>query len=231
MTGVDDIPIRRLRWTPCYRIIPSRFPPIDIFERVADPADLDAVLEVEALTNERLRAEAGDLALVPPGERVTGPGASYIMAAFTHPTLVGNRFSDGSFGVYYAAREEATSIAESRHHREAFMRATAQPRMELDMRVLVADVDGSVHDIRGMRDRLPDVYSDSDYSASQRFARTLRETGTGGIAYDSLRREGGQCLAAFRPRILKRCRQARHLSYHWDGARITHVFEKRLRKG
>ena len=28
-------------WHPCYRIIPSRFPPINLFERVADPKDLE----------------------------------------------------------------------------------------------------------------------------------------------------------------------------------------------
>ena len=89
-----DIPTSEVRWTPCYRIIPSRFPPISLFEAVADPADLEAVYAIEAMTNDRLRDEAGELSLVPPEDRVSGPGSSPIMAAFTHLNPVGDRFTD-----------------------------------------------------------------------------------------------------------------------------------------
>ena len=98
-----DIPVAAVRWHPCYRIVPSRFPPIALFEAVADPADLDAVFLIEAMTNDRLREEAGDLALVPIEDRVSGPGTSPIMAAFTHLNPLGDRFTDGSYGVFYAS--------------------------------------------------------------------------------------------------------------------------------
>ena len=49
-----NIPVTLVTWLPCWRIIPSRFPPIDWFERVADPADLEAIYELESLTNDRL---------------------------------------------------------------------------------------------------------------------------------------------------------------------------------
>src|SRR3546814_1205967 len=68
-----DIPVAATSWTPCYRIIPSRFPPIGLFEKVADPDDLEAVFQIEAMTNDRLRDEVGVLALVPPDDRVSGP--------------------------------------------------------------------------------------------------------------------------------------------------------------
>ena len=77
-------PLARIVWQPSWRIVPSRFPPIDLFERIADPADWDALIELESLTNPRLRDEVGDIALVPAAERISGPGASAIMAAFTH---------------------------------------------------------------------------------------------------------------------------------------------------
>src|SRR4051794_2233977 len=92
-------------WRPAYRLVPSRFPPTGLFDRVADPADLDAVFAIEALTNDRLRDEAGDLRLLPAEERISGPGTTPIMAAFTHLNPEGSRFSDGSFGVYYCARQ------------------------------------------------------------------------------------------------------------------------------
>src|SRR5690606_26143476 len=97
-------PRRRGRWGPCVRVGPSRFPPIDLLERVADPRDYDAVFAIESLTNTRLRDEVGELSLVPAHDRVSGPGASWIMAPFTHIASGGGRFSTASFGAYYCAR-------------------------------------------------------------------------------------------------------------------------------
>ena len=40
------LPVVRIEWKPCWRIIPSRFPPIRLFERVTDPDDLEAIFRV-----------------------------------------------------------------------------------------------------------------------------------------------------------------------------------------
>ena len=220
-------PVAHVAWKPCRRIIPSRFPPIQLFERVTDPDDLEAIFELEALTNPRLRDEVGDIRLVPPEDRISGPGASAIMAAFTHLNPEGSRFSDGSYGVFYAARTLDTAIAETRYHRERFMRATAQARMELDMRVYLADFAGDLHDLRGRKADYPLVYQEDSYAAAQHLARSVRLEGSNGIAYDSVRHNGGECIAVFRPRLLSNARQERHLCYVWDGERISTIYEKR----
>ena len=218
---------RRIRWRTCYRIIPSRFPPIDLFERVASADDLAAVHELESLTNDRLRDQAGEIQLVAAADRVVGPGAGYIMAAFTHPAPGGARFNDSRLGAYYAARTLETAIAETTYHRARFMRATREPAMELDMRVLEAELDGRLHDLRGRKETLPEIYDPDDYSVSQRLATKLRAAGSDGIAYDSVRHDGGQCVAIFRPRRIRTCRASLHLAYVWDGAAIVQVYEKR----
>ena len=221
-----NIAIRRITWMPAWRIIPSRFPPIDLFERVTDAADLDAVLALESLTNDRAQAEVGRLDLIPPEDRLAGPGTSAIMAAFTHLNPDGSRFSDGNYGVYYAGNTLETSIAETRYHREQFMLATDQPPMELDMRVYLTDLDAQLHDIRGLRDALPAIYAADDYSASQALGRRLRDQNSWGIAYDSVRHGGGECVGVFRPPALRNCRQERHLCYVWDGKRINTIYQK-----
>ena len=221
-----NIAIRHITWMPSWRIIPSRFPPIDLFERVSDAADLDAVLALESLTNDRVRAEVGQLDLIPPEDRLAGPGTSAIMAAFTHLNPDGSRFSDGNYGVYYAGNTLETSIAETRYHREQFMLATDQPPMELDMRVYLTDLDAHLHDIRGLRDALPAIYAADDYSASQALGRRLRDQNSWGIAYDSVRHGGGECVGVFRPPALRNCRQERHLCYVWDGKRINTIYQK-----
>jgi hypothetical protein len=221
------IPTSAVRWLPCYRIIPSRFPPINLFERVTDPADLETVLDIESMTNDRLRNEVGSLNLVPPEDRISGPGTSPIMAAFTHLPPYGSRFTDGSFGVFYAGRTLETAIAETKYHREAFLRATSEPRIELDMRVYAVDLDAVLHDIRGMRDTMLGIYDPSSYTASQALAIEIRNSGSSGVAYDSVRKPGGECVAIFKPRVLSNCRQERHLTYVWDGSSISIVYEKR----
>lgn len=222
-----DIPVTEIRWQPCYRIIPSRFPPIALFEAVADPADLEAVFQIEAMTNDRLREEAGDLALVPPEDRIAGPGTSPIMAAFTHLNPEGDRFTDGSYGVFYAGRTLGTAIAETRHHRTRFLAATDEPAQELDMRVYAVDLDAALHDIREMRDTQAALYHPDSYAVAQETARRLRDEGANGIVYASVRDEGGECAAVFRARLLSNCRQERHLTYVWDGSAISTIYEKR----
>ena len=219
--------VARIAWQPSWRIIPSRFPPVQLFERVTEPQDLEAVFELDALTNPRLRNEAGNIQLVPAEDRISGPGSSVIMAAFTHLNPDGSRFSDGAYGVFYAANDFNTAVAETRHHRERFMRATAQRRMELDMRVYLVDIVGELHDLRGQRAGLPLVYHTDNYAAGQHLGRMLRKAGSNGIAYDSVRRAGGECAAVFRPPVLSNVRQERHLCYVWDGRQIATVYEKR----
>jgi hypothetical protein len=227
----SEIPLSPVRWNPCYRIIPSRFPPIQLFEEVADPADLEAVFRVESLTNERLRDHVGELTLVPPEDRVSGAGSSYVMAAFTHPSPVGGRFTDDTFGAFYTARDRQTAIDETVFHRERFLRDMAAPPTEVDMRVLRAKLDAVLHDLRGKREAWPEVYRLDDYSQSQALGRELRTAGSWGIAYDSVRGAGGECAAVLRPPAITRCRQAEHLGYVWEGERIALVYEKKVLRG
>ncbi len=224
---MPDIPTVEITWCPCFRIIPSRFPPIGLFDAVADPGDLEAVFQIVAMTNDRLRDEAGDLALVAPEDRISGPGTTPIMAAFTHLNPEGDRFTDGSYGVFYASLTIETAIAETRHHRVRFLQATDEPAQELDMRVYAVDLSAELHDIRSMRDSHPGLYHPTSYAMSQELAGRLRGEGSNGIVYQSVRDEGGECVAVFRPRLLTNSRQERHLCYVWDGMAIRMIYEKK----
>jgi len=227
VTKASDITARAVRFSPCHRIVASRLPTIHLFERVADPADWEALYKLESMTNPRLREQAGEISLVPVADRVSGPNASVIMAPFTHLAPQGTRFTDGHFGAYYAAESVDTAIAETRFHRENFLRATSQPPLELEMRCYLADVACELHDLRGRLGELRDVYDPGSYGSSQTLGRELRDAGSNGIAFDSVRRSGGQCVAVFRPRLVQNVRQSVHLRYAWDGNAIAHVYEMR----
>lgn len=216
----------RIRWAPSFRLVPSRFPPVGLFDRVARPEDLDTVFAAEALTNDRLRDEAGDLRLVPPEERISGPGTTPIMAAFTHLNPEGSRFSDGTYGVYYAAKDMATALAESAFHRARFLARTLEPAGEIDMRSYLADIRADLVDLRGYGRGKPDLMSPGSYSDSQPFGRSRREEGANGIVYDSVRRAGGHCVAVFRPKLVTPCKQGPHVCLVWDGRAIVGWYEK-----
>ena len=120
-----------------YRIIPSVYPTINFFEDLVNADEMEMLWEIESLTNDRLRQEVGDIFLVPGDERVVGPGSSVVMAAFTH---IGkpSRFTDGSFGIYYASFSQKTAVNETIYHREKFLAATAEDPCEIDMRMYEA---------------------------------------------------------------------------------------------
>jgi hypothetical protein len=227
VTKVSDITARAVRFSPCHRIVASRLPTIHLFERVANPADWDALYKLESMTNPRLREQAGEISLVPVADRVSGPNASVVMAPFTHLAPQGTRFTDGHFGAYYAAESIDTAISETRFHRENFLRATRQSPLELEMRCYLADVACNLHDLRGKREELSDVYDPASYGASQQLGRELHDAGSNGIAFESVRRAGGQCVAVFRPRLVQNVRQSVHLRYAWDGNSIANVYEMR----
>lgn len=214
-------------WRPCYRLIPSRYPTVGLYDAIAEPAELDVVFAIEGYANPRIRDELGQLPLVSPEERVSGPGTTPIMAAFTHLNPEGSRFSDGSYGVYYAADTRETAIAEVSHHRALFLRRTREPALDVDLRLIVADLDAPLHDLRPLRRTDPAVYDPDHYGASQVLGRRLRAAGSWGVLYHSVRHEGGLCAGVFRPRALKSARQSAHIALHWDGERITHWYEKK----
>jgi hypothetical protein len=218
---------RFVDWRQAWRVISTRYPPINLFERLTpDPAVWEALIALEQLTNPRLRDELGEIALVPPAERVSGPGASYVMAAFTHLNPKGSRFSDGSFGVYYAAAALETAIAETVYHFEAFARDSGDPPRAEDFRVLVGTVGADFEDVAGLpEEQRRAVLDPLSYAASQAFAREFRAAGANGITYPSVRHPGGQCVGAFRPRAVEIPRQERHLKYRWNGARVDRYFD------
>ena len=217
-----ESPVAEIGWAGAVRIIRSHYPPIDLFEDIADPEDWGLLISAEMKTNPRLMATIGNLDMVPPARRVSGPGATFLMAPFTHVSPDRpSRFSDGSFGVLYIAEAFDTAVAETIYHHGLFMAATDQPPgWTSHFREIVLDVAAGCHDIRG-----PDysaLMNPSDYTEPQVFGAGLRNSGSEGIVYPSVRATG-DCVALFYPDSATNVRQGRHLDYHWDGERVDLV--------
>lgn len=219
------IPITTIAWTPCYRIISSRYPAVNFFEKVAtDPADWELLLEVERLTDPF--SFPGNLKALELEDRLSGAGYGRVLPAFTLCEETGARFSTRDFGAYYAAKDLQTAVFETVHHRTLFMQATNEPAQDLDQLVILADVEGDLVDIRAMHSSLKEIYSATNYSESQKFAAHHRGNGSLGVVYQSVRHTSGECMAIWRARIVANPREDRHLSYRWDGSKITGYYDK-----
>lgn len=201
-----------------YRIIPSHYPPIQLFEDLLDPEELEVAYLLEGLTNDRLQDQVGNIHMVGPEDRVVGNGTTPIMAAFTH-IGVPSRFSNGDFGVYYAGLSLETAVVESMESQRRRLAATHEGPQVVAMRTYKAMVDAELVDIRGI-----EHYHRADsWVEGQGLGMQVKAANDMGIVYDSVRQPGGTCIAAFRPAaIVPPAHQTVHFEYHWDGGRFTH---------
>jgi hypothetical protein len=222
-----DIVTSRIVWPRAWRIIATRYPPIDLFERVSDnPAVWEALIELEQATNPRVRNEAGNISLVPAARRVSGPNASWVMAPFTHVNPKGSRFSNGTYGVYYAAEQLETALRETVHHFERFAADSHDPPRREPMRVLLGNIDHSFDEIDSLpADQRHAVLDKNSYAASRPFASDRRNKNSDGLSYPSVRHAGGRCIGAFWPNVVGIPLQERHLQYEWDGKKVGRYFD------
>lgn len=222
MSGARPPPKTEIRWTGARRIIRSLHPPIDLFEDIADPEDWPLLIAAEQKTNPRLMETLGALDLVPPDRRVAGPGASYLMAPFTHcsPDRP-SRFTEGGYGVLYVARRFETALLETMHHHALFMRRTLEGAgWSSQFRELVVDVSAELHDLRGGDPRWAPVLDPDRYEAAQALGVELRRSGSEGVVYPSCRDPGSDCAGLFFPDLCANLVQGRHLDYHWNGTTV-----------
>lgn len=225
MTDPFDSPRAAVLWTAARRIIRTAYPPIDLFEDIADPADWPLLIAAEQRTNPRLVDSVGALDLVPPRRRVGGPGSTYLMAPFTHVSPDRpSRFSDGVFGVLYVAESFETALLETVHHHGLFMARTGErPGWTSQFRELRMKVDAQLIDLRVDPASHPQLLRSQDYQASQAFGQAARGQGADGVVYPSQRRSGGECAGLFYPDLASNLVQERHLDYHWNGERVDYV--------
>lgn len=221
MIAIQNLPCSKLD-VPVYRIILSRYPQIDLFERVSSPEEWELLYAVESLTNTRLRDEVGDIRLVRPQDRVYGEGASWIMAAFTHPPVDGRggRFNR-DFGIYYCASDEAVAIAESSFHRARFLRESNIEKTTEELRVIRAQLGpATLHDLRQLVGHA--IYHPCDYGEAQQLGHALRNADSFGIHYSSVRADG-ECFGILRPKVLSDAIHWRYLRYRYDQGAILEV--------
>jgi hypothetical protein len=214
--------VARLRAQPTFRVIAHRPYDRPIAARLPGVTDAAALETIEALTNPRIRQEWSPRKKIRPEDIGAAPD-ELVMASFVYSGF--SRFTDGSFGVYYAGFQRETAIAESRFHTERFLFLGHLPATNVFKRVLRANMSGSYDDIRKVAADDPIYAPDPDaYAAAQSYALGVyARNREDGIVYRSVRRDSGTCVVAFRPRLVTDCTVTEMLMYAYDGARIDTI--------
>ena len=140
------------------------------------------------------------------------PNYHVINAAFTHSHPLGARFSTPERGAWYAAFELATAKAEVIFHKSIeFAEIDWKERRSLDMTITwrISLPPSTIYGGRGRGPKPPQL-------------RAVAATGRGaarawlaGHHLSSVRREGGTCIACFRPSVVANVRKSTRYRLIW----------------
>lgn len=227
-----SIPLTNLRRFDTHRLLPAKYSPNNdsVLTRIADDEDLLFIFQLDDATNGRLLAEEDRTPGINSRELVFHvPNYRLINAAFTHANPLGGRFSTPERGAWYAAFELATAKAEVLFHKNIeFAEINWREREEIGYDDYLADFTNTFHDLRGIED---EALSPTSYKRSQQLAVELMELGSLGIIYPSVRREGGTCLACFRPSIVANVRKSARYKLVWTPLRAQIVRQENATAG
>jgi len=199
-----------------HRLIPSLYSRDEtVLSEVADgDAQLEDVILLDGVTNDRIQGEQRGLAGIGIHELVYGiPNAHIVNAAFTHAGVFGGRFNDPTRGAWYAADELNTSVAEVAYHkarRLAEMVVPKLPGQRPDLEVTTyddwrADFHAEFHVLRP-REKFVEFLQPEPvpqcYEKSQFLAKRLLNDASNGVVYESVRRPKHYCLVCFRPALV-----------------------------
>ncbi len=212
-------PVGLVRRYDTHRLVPSKYGESgdSVLVRIASGAgDLAAIFDLDNATNDRLLAENDLLPGIDSHELIFGiPYFRIVNAAFCHAHPLGSRFNGPDRGAWYAAFEIETALAEVAFHKRIELAEIGWGEEAVTYDDYLADFSAELHDIRGQAAFAASLDPDS-YVASQALAERLLAAGSLGIAYPSVRRPPGDCLACFRPALVANVRKDATWRLSWD---------------
>ena len=197
-----------------FRLIPSRFPPVDVYDGVVANDRLEDLVKVETRTNPRLRSESRLTQTVgqPPSPRLQ----NWNLAPFKYLNPEGSRFFGPARPALELAGDRQTALAVSVARRQRFMARTGEPPIGLDMRMLKTPVNGRFLDLRHVA---PDASHDDRRRIGDRIA-----DGVDGVVYRPPERPSAMCVAVLRGETLGRSIQTVHYRFVWNGSRVDTLY-------
>ena len=202
----------------CYQLIPSRFPTVEVYERLCDVELQHAAKALEARTNPRLIALQRASSVPKSSGKPSGKYQNWNHAPFAYKPPDGTFFLDETHGCLELASDLDTALAYAIRRREEFLSSTDEPAMGLDMRVLSRRIAGSFHDL---------TMVDPSLSKKERrdIGHQLLESGSPGILFCRPGFGERQFLGVFDGELLPNAVQGAHYRFVWDGQKIKSIYD------
>jgi hypothetical protein len=202
----------------CYQLIPSRFPPIDVYERLELPELRTAALELEQRTNPRLAAMKHIETPPKSGDRAAHQFQNWNHAPFVYKNPEGSRFLGPAYGVAEMAVDLIAALLFALHRREEFLSRTDEEAMGQDMRVLCRRVTGSFTDLTALDPALAQA-------ERWKIGQKLCDDGATGIIYRRPDLGEHRFIAVFDGTVLGRALQGAHYRFVWDGKTVKSIYD------
>ena len=197
-------------------LIPSRFPPIALYERIAGDHG-DEVASIESLTNPRLAEKRRMLGSEMPTKNEPPAWQNWNHAPFAYPNPNGTRFFGPDVPALELADDLQTALAISVERRARFLGLTNEAKITLDMRAISRRVKGSFLDARD---------AGAEASESERLAvgGGAIDGGFAGVLFTPRERPTGGAISVLNNEVLGRAVQGEHFNFVWDGGRIRTIY-------
>jgi hypothetical protein len=213
---LNNIPQRRIEWSNALRLIPSRFPPVELYEPIASIGDWDALKRIETMTNPRLRERSGAGLLLPEDRgRVE---QNWLGAPFAYPDPEPSLYSDGSYGVCVVADSLHSALLISIRRREEFLKRTGEGPTRLVMRVLNMPIKARFHDLTDS----PEM--DDPTSARKTIQKLHHAKSYGCLVVGPRGKKDGLAIVLRPTAFVPPAVQAEHYCFIWNGERIHQIF-------
>ena len=203
-----------------YRLIPSRFPTVDLYRRVSQREQWPLATTIETMTNPRIRLKEKITKGLSGNAELSPKLQNWNHAPYSYRNPEGSRFLSDQHGVLELADTIQTALAVSIRKREAFLAATKMPPLDLEMRVLRHEVKGLFRDIRSLPLDIPQ-------GERWKLGERLLEAGAAGVRFQCPQRPNGICIAVFNGEVLCPSIQTQHYKFRWDGSQIAELYDFR----
>lgn len=199
-----------------FRLIPSRFPPVSVYEGLAANDRIDALVEVENLTNPRLQSQARIAKAAGEDPSTSARLQNWNLAPFAYGNPEGSTFFDQERPCMEVATDRQTALAISVARRQRFLKRTSEAPIGLDMRMFKTPVEGRFIDLRGLE-------ANEVQSRARELGKLVGDN-VDGVIFRPFERQTATAISVLNGGALKPTLQTVHYRYQWNGERISLLY-------
>jgi hypothetical protein len=199
-----------------FRLIPSRFPPVSVYEGLVANDRLNALVDIENLTNPRLQSQARIANLENKDPKTSARLQNWNLAPFAYGHPDGSTFFDADRPCLEVAADRQTALAISVAKRQRFLACTSEGPIGLDMRMFKTPLSGRFVDLRCLD-------AEEARDRGRELGKSIGDD-VDGVLFHPIERPSATAISVLNGSTLEQTLQAAHYRYQWNGERISLLY-------